>query len=82
LQLPEQLINELRLWQSDNNYQSSPIKFNDSSPEVQASFSYLQPEKKSNVLIFLEDYSKLSSRAQQLKLISLGRLTASIAHEV
>lgn len=24
LQLPEQLINELRLWQSDNNYQSSP----------------------------------------------------------
>jgi len=82
LQLPEQLINELRLWQSDNNYQSSPIKFNDSSPEVQASFSYLQPEKKSKVLIFLEDYSKLSSRAQQLKLISLGRLTASIAHEV
>ena len=82
LQLPEQLINELRLWQSDNNYQSSPIKFNDSSPEVQAGFSYLQPEKKSNVLIFLEDYSKLSSRAQQLKLISLGRLTASIAHEV
>ena len=82
LELPEQLISELRLWQSDNNYQSSPIKFNDSSPEVQASFSYLQPEKKSNVLIFLEDYSKLSSRAQQLKLISLGRLTASIAHEV
>jgi len=28
---------------------------------VLASFSYLQPEKKSNVLIFLEDYSKLSS---------------------
>ena len=34
------------------------------------------------MLIFLEDYSKVSSRAQQLKLISLGRLTASIAHEI
>ena len=61
LELPEQLIKQLKLWQSDNNYQSSPFKFNDSSPEVLASFSYLQPEKKSNVLIFLEDYSKLSS---------------------
>ncbi|MBN4075373.1 MAG: hypothetical protein COA71_03510 [SAR86 cluster bacterium] len=82
LELPEKLANELRLWQADNNYISDPVTFNDSSPEVQASFSYLQPEKKSSVLIFLENYSKLSSRAQQLKLISLGRLTASIAHEI
>lgn len=82
LKLPEQLANELRFWQADNNYISGPITFNESSPEIQASFSYLQPEKKSSVLIFLEDYSKLSSRAQQLKLISLGRLTASIAHEI
>lgn len=82
LELPVQLNNELQRWQADNDYLCGPIKFDDSSPEIQPSFSYLQPEKKSNVLIFLEDYSKLSSRAQQLKLISLGRLTASIAHEI
>lgn len=33
-------------------------------------------------LIFLEDASDANQRAQQLKLASLGRLTASIAHEI
>jgi two-component system sensor histidine kinase PilS (NtrC family) len=33
-------------------------------------------------LIFLEDASDASQRVQQLKLASLGRLTASIAHEI
>jgi two-component system sensor histidine kinase PilS (NtrC family) len=34
------------------------------------------------VLVFLEDLGKLREEAQQLKLASLGRLTASIAHEI
>lgn len=33
-------------------------------------------------VIFLEDVSEIENRAQQLKLASMGRLTASIAHEV
>ena len=33
-------------------------------------------------LIFLEDVGRIKERAQQLKLASLGRLTASIAHEI
>ena len=34
------------------------------------------------VLIFLEDLGRIQERAQELKLASLGRLTASIAHEI
>ena len=34
------------------------------------------------VLIFLEDVGRIKERAQQMKLASLGRLTASIAHEI
>lgn len=34
------------------------------------------------VLIFLEDAGRIQARAQQLKLAALGRLTASIAHEI
>jgi two-component system sensor histidine kinase PilS (NtrC family) len=34
------------------------------------------------VLIFLEDLGRLQERARQLKLAALGRLTASIAHEI
>lgn len=34
------------------------------------------------VVIFMQDVSEIENRAQQLKLASMGRLTASIAHEV
>lgn len=34
------------------------------------------------VLVFLEDVTRIREQAQQLKLASLGRLTASIAHEI
>lgn len=34
------------------------------------------------VLVFLEDVGRIKEHAQQLKLASLGRLTASIAHEI
>jgi len=34
------------------------------------------------ILIFLEDVGRVKERAQQMKLASLGRLTASIAHEI
>jgi len=34
------------------------------------------------IVVFLQDVSEIENRAQQLKLASMGRLTASIAHEV
>lgn len=34
------------------------------------------------VLVFIEDAGRIQERAQQLKLAALGRLTASIAHEI
>jgi len=34
------------------------------------------------VVIFLEDLTRIQQQAQQLKLASLGRLTANIAHEI
>lgn len=40
------------------------------------------PAAEGEVLIFLEDVGRIKERAQQLKLASLGRLTASIAHEI
>ena len=40
-----------------------------------------EPEQH-GTLVFLEDAAETRQRAQQLKLASLGRLTASIAHEI
>jgi len=52
------------------------------SNELRLSFAELDPEQHSETLIFLEDHRALTREAQQLKLSSLGRLTASIAHEI
>lgn len=82
--LPDVLATQLQDWLEDNNSKAPPFRLDKSSRDLQASFSYLNPgtDPDPNILIFLEDYSLLTSRAQQLKLMSLGRLTASIAHEV
>ncbi|MEW8042538.1 MAG: ATP-binding protein, partial [Candidatus Thiodiazotropha endolucinida] len=45
-------------------------------------FRPLGGEEKGDILIFLEDTSQITREAQQIKLASLGRLTASIAHEI
>ena len=42
----------------------------------------LKELKEGSILIMLEDATLTAQRAQQLKLASLGRLTASIAHEI
>lgn len=53
-------------------------------PDIQPGFRKLHPasENSGDTLIFLEDATQLNQRFQQIKLASLGRLTASIAHEI
>jgi len=64
--------------------QQVPIQQSHGLPDIQPGFSHIEPDmgEKGRTLIFLEDASQLSQRFQQVKLASLGRLTASIAHEI
>ena len=50
--------------------------------DILLNFNRLHHAGKMTILIVLEDATLTTQRAQQLKLASLGRLTASIAHEV
>jgi two-component system sensor histidine kinase PilS (NtrC family) len=54
----------------------------DSNDEVKVNFAKLDQDQNTHTLIFLEDNRAINQQAQQLKLASLGRLTASIAHEI
>jgi two-component system sensor histidine kinase PilS (NtrC family) len=63
----------------------SPFRIEPAGREVVSRFRHLDSastDGASDVLVFLDDYTPVAQHAQSLKLGSLGRLTASIAHEV
>jgi two-component system sensor histidine kinase PilS (NtrC family) len=72
--LRQWLINPIRLPRSIT---TSPL-----GPVLQPSFAALNRGDQRQTLVFLEDLSQITQQAQQLKLAALGRLTASIAHEI
>lgn len=74
------LASALAVWQAGGN--RGAVQFcSTEGCNLQARF---EPTSSSDgeILIFLEDVGRIKERAQQLKLASLGRLTASIAHEI
>lgn len=50
--------------------------------EVRINFAQLETNELARTILYIEDHRAIVQQAQQLKLASLGRLTASIAHEV
>lgn len=76
------LINNLEQWQNNPSLRPSLVEAALSGIQLQTSFVKLQHNHNLQTLIFLEDNSQLNQQAQQLKLASLGRLTAGIAHEI
>jgi len=80
--LPAPLKERVEQWLQNPQRRTSPFQASPEAPEVQANFAALRQQDTSNILIFLEDNSKVAQQAQQLKLASLGQLTASIAHEI
>lgn len=80
--LPEPLIQRLSAWRQNPQRRTSPFQTFPENPEIQANFTAFRQDENTDVLIFLEDNTKAIQQAQQLKLASLGQLTASIAHEI
>jgi len=69
-------------WLTDTEQQNSSFRSSPTGPEISASFTELEEESGTGILIFLDDNARMTQQAQQLKLASLGRLTAGIAHEI
>lgn len=73
------LERQLSAWKNQNEAAFKTVQVRPGLPEVQARATLLN---NGETLIYLDNASALAQQAQQLKLASLGRLTASIAHEV
>ncbi len=80
--LPQPLKFGLEAWLRNPERRIEPFQPTSTSPVLQASFTQLDQERGDQILVFIEDMSKVTQQAQQMKLASLGRLTASIAHEI
>ncbi|MCU0974853.1 MAG: ATP-binding protein [Steroidobacteraceae bacterium] len=66
----------------DNDSTRGTLLAADGMREVRPRFAPLGERLPSPVIVFLEDLSQISTRAEQSKLAALGRLSASIAHEI
>jgi len=75
-------------WNNHSVQNHQPIQQTQGLPDIQPGFSHIDQSDNiyeklmGRTLIFLEDATQLTQRFQQVKLASLGRLTASIAHEI
>ena len=76
------LEEKLIAWRSDMSIRTAPFKISAQGSEVRVNFSAIRAAADRDVTIFIEDTSEVQQQAQQLKLAELGRLSASIAHEV
>lgn len=76
------LASRLEQWRRDPETRFDPMRTIVGQKSTAARFMPVARARDVGVVIFLEDMSRIQKQAQQLKLASLGRLTANIAHEI
>ena len=74
-------MRRLRRWRKDDVIDDSPLQFAPDLPEVLPRFTRLLADS-DQTLVFLDDTSLLSRRAESMTLATLGRFSASLAHEI
>ncbi len=83
----EPLAAHIREWRNDRSLSSHPEFTLSTEGDITRITAHFAPlgkdgERIGPILIFLEDVGIMNARVQQSKLASLGRLSASIAHEI
>ena len=80
-QLAPELNQRLWQWRQNPDIKPQPLTLYENGPEVIPRFVALT-QQETLYLAFLEDSRVFSGRADELQLANLGRLSASIAHEI
>ena len=81
-QLSPELAEQLTEWRNNPDYEPHMFRVPNVVAKILPRFARLGQRENAGTLIFLDDSSVMTQQAQDLKLASLGRLTASIAHEI
>jgi len=78
--LPE-LARRLTAWRHDGKADETPLQIAPDQPEVVPRFTRLLAGS-DQTLVFLDDTSLVSRKAESMTLATLGRFSASLAHEI
>ena len=81
-QISEDLATALNRWRQQPSSQQRHLHTHAEGNDLLVKFQNIGESKRTGILIFLDDASRAAEAAQQLKLASLGKLVASIAHEI
>ena len=76
------LAHQFRQWLKHPARDRPDFRATSGGRDLRATFTPMGDTDNQSTLIVLEDTAQLTAQAQQLKLASLGRLTAGIAHEI
>ena len=79
--LAPDLDRRLRRWRHDGIADETPIQLGADLPEIVPRFTRLLADSDQS-LVFLDDTTLLSRRAESMTLATLGRFSASLAHEI
>lgn len=77
-----ELKNQYEQWRLGARQTPQPFRLQTDAPALIANFAPLDDRIARQNLAFIEDYTPVTQFAQSLKLNSLSKLTASIAHEI
>lgn len=76
-----ELARRLQRWRNGWQQDDAPLQLSPDQPEVQPRFARLLADS-DMTLVFLDDATVVSRRAESLTLSALGRFSASLAHEI
>ena len=77
-----ELARLLDQWRQGSDTTYMQLRVPRAAGELQVHFVPIGPGDPPPTVVFIEDIGRMRSQAQQMKLVALGRLTASIAHEI
>jgi two-component system, NtrC family, sensor histidine kinase PilS len=80
-QISSELAQRLHRWRRDGIADDTPLQLAPDLPEVVPRFTRLLADE-DLALIFLDDTTLLSRKAESMTLATLGRFSASLAHEI
>jgi len=76
-----ELARRLQRWREGGEADAGPLQLRPDQPEIQPRFARLLADS-DLALVFLDDATVVSRRAESLTLAAMGRFSASLAHEI